>query len=224
MQWLGNRQEMVWFLDNKMRHARKMAVNEKPVFHDILADDWDNLGSIIRRHYFLKPESKDYICVSGEMSEIYHSWVAKLLIPFGLLFGAVVPYKGKDIPVDVHYTSSPSNSNIYWDRVFKFKSGDFHFKSHMVPVKENEVIEFVRFGIGIRLQVTAENGALVFRDAGYIWRLLGYDLPIPGRWLMGKIYVEERPIDDKYFSMKMTLEHPLLGVLFKYNGRFELNA
>lgn len=199
-------------------------MSEKSVFHAVLDDDWNSLGSIIRRHYFLKPESKDYICVSGEMSEIYHSGLAKLLIPFGLLFGAVVPYKGKNIPVDVHYTSNPSNSNIYWDRVFKFKGGDFHFKSHMVPVKENEVIEFVRFGVGIRLKVTAESGALVFRDIGYIWRVLGCDIPIPGQWLMGKVYVEERPIDDQYFSMRMTLKHPLLGALFTYTGKFELNV
>lgn len=199
-------------------------MSKKSVFHVVLGDDWDNLGSIIRRHYFLKPESKDYICVSGEMSEIYHSGVAKLLIPFGLLFGAVVPYKGKNIPVDVHYASNSSNSNLYWDRVFKFRRRDFHFKSHMEPVKESEVIEFVRFGIGIRLKVTAEDGALVFRDIGYIWRVLGCDIPIPGQWLMGKVYVEERSIDDKYFSMKMTLEHPLLGVLFRYAGRFELNG
>lgn len=200
-----------------------MITGEKSVFQSVLADDWDNLGSIIRRHYFLKPKSKDAICVTGEMSEIHHTKIAKLLIPFGLLFGAIVPYRGKNIPIDVHYTSNPNNSNIYWDRVFKFKNGNFHFKSYMEPVKENEVIEFVRFGVGIRLKVTAENGALVFRDIGYIWRVRGYNIPIPGKWLMGKVYVEERPIDDKYFSMKMTLEHPLLGILFKYTGKFELH-
>ena len=199
-------------------------MSEKSIFHIVLGDDWDSLGSIIRHHYFLNPESNDYVCVSGEMLEIHHSVAAKLLIPFGLLFGAVVPYKGKDIPVDVHYTSNPNNSNLYWDRVFKFRRGDFHFKSYMEPVKENEVIEFVRFGVGIRLKVTVEGGALIFRDVGYIWRVIGFDIPIPGQWLMGKVYVEERPIDDEFFSMKMTLKHPLLGVLFTYSGRFELNT
>jgi len=197
-------------------------MNSKSVFQIVLGDDWDKLGGVIKNHYFLKPESSDYICVSGFMSEITHSAIAKLLIPFGLLFGAVVPYKGKNIPIDVHYRSSPENSNIYWDRVFKFESGDFHFKSFMEPVRENEVIEFVRFGVGIRLRVTAENSALVFRDTGYIWRLMGHDIPFPGRWLMGSVYVEERPIDERYFSMKMTLKHPLLGTLFKYVGKFEL--
>ena len=198
-------------------------MSEESVFQIVLGDGWDELGSIIQRHYFLKPKSNDYICVSGEMTEISHSRIAKALIPFGLLFGAIVPYQGKDIPTDVHYNSNPNNSNIYWDRVFKFNRGDFHFKSHMEPVKTNEAIEFVRFGLGIRLAVTAENGALVFRDIGYLWRLFGADLPIPGKWLMGNVYVEERPVDETYFSMKMTLTHPIFGTLFKYTGMFQLN-
>lgn len=199
-------------------------MNDTPVFQTVLGDDWTGLGAIIKNHYFLRPQSADYICVSGEMTEIKHSLVAKMLIPFGLLFGAVVPYQGKNIPIDVHYNSSPENSNIYWDRDFKFKRGSFHFKSFMEPVKQNEVIEFVRFGVGIRLRVTAEDQALVFRDIGYVWRLFGCDLPIPGRWLMGKVYVEERPINDQSFSMKMTLIHPLAGALFEYCGEFVLNA
>lgn len=197
-------------------------MNDKTVFEQVLGDDWNKLGSIIRQHYFLKPNSTDYICVTGEMSEIYHSMAGKLLIPFGMIFGALVPYKGRNIPIDVHYKASVDNANIYWDRVFKFDRGDYHFKSHMEPVKENEVIEFVRFGMGIRLKVTEENSALIFRDVGYIWRLFGYDLAIPGRWLMGKIYVEERPLDDQSFSMNMSLSHPLLGELFRYSGVFEL--
>jgi len=199
-------------------------MNNVPVFKSVLGRSWEDLGDVIKRHYFLKPESDDYICVTGEMSEIYHSNIAKLIIPFGLVFGAVVPYKGKNVPIDVHYRSSISNSNIYWDRVFKFKRGDFHFKSHMESVAENEVIEFVRFGIGIRLKVTAEEGAIVFRDIGYIWRLAGFNIPFPGKWLMGSAYIEERPIDENYFSMEMELVHPVFGTLFKYIGRFELNV
>ena len=198
-------------------------MSEKSIFQIVLGDDWDELGPIIQRHYFLKPQSNDYIRVSGKMTEISHSAIAKALIPFGLLFGAIVPFQGKDIPTDVHYSSNPNNLNIYWDRVFKFILGDFHFKSDMQPVKKNQAIEFVRFGMGIRLAVTVENEALIFRDIGYLWRLFGFNLPIPGKWLMGNVYVEERPIDERYFSMKMTLVHPIFGTLFKYTGIFELN-
>ena len=196
----------------------------KSLFEIILADDWDKLGGVIQRHYFLKPFSDDYICVKGTMSKIHHSLIAKLFIPFALLFGAVVPYRGKNVPVEVHYNSKIDNENLYWDRIFKFSDKNhFHFKSHMEHNGNNEVIEFVRFGVGMRLIVTVEDGALVFRDKGYIWRLFGIDFPIPANLLLGNAYVEERPIDDDNFSMKMILAHPWLGEMFRYEGQFSLD-
>ncbi len=195
----------------------------EPVFKNVLADDWDKLGSVIKHHYSLMPFSDDYICVTGQMLEIFHSAIAKLFIPFGLLFGAVVPYRAKNIPVDVHYNSNHNNGHIYWDRVFKFTDKKhFHFKSHMEHVEGNEVIEYVRFGVGMRLQVTAEGGALVFRDIGYIWRVGSIKIPIPVNWVFGNAYVEERPVDEDNFTMKMVLTHPLFGVMFRYNGQFSL--
>ena len=178
----------------------------KSIFQTVLDEGWEDLGDVIKRHYFLRPFSQDYICVRGEMKEIYHSFIAKLFIPFGLLFGAVVPYRGENIPIDVHYESRLDNANLYWDRVFKFSDrSHFHFKSHMELYKCNEVIEYVRFGIGMRLKVTAENGAIVFRANGYIWRIFGKLIPIPVNLLFGSAYVEERLIDGNRFDMKMIL-------------------
>jgi len=92
----------------------------------------------------------------------------------------------------------------------------------MEKLEGPEVIEFVRFGVGMRLKVTAENGAIVFRDNGYIWRIFGKYIPIPVNLLFGRAYVEERQIDENRFSMKMILEHPLFGVMFRYRGIFNL--
>lgn len=194
-----------------------------PVFKQVLGADWDRLGPIIRRHYFLRSFSDDYICVKGTMHEVHHSAFAKLLIPIARIFGALVPYRGTDVPVEVHYTARRDDATIHWDRVFHFAGrAPFHFRSHMEQIGPNRVIEFVRFGVGMKLRVTAENGALVFRDEGYIWRLFGMDVPLPMGLLMGSAYVEERPVDNDNFSMRMTLTHTLFGKLFRYEGRFTL--
>ena len=193
----------------------------KTVFQNVLADDWSLLGSVIKRHYFLRPHSDDYICVSGVMSRIHHSWFAKIFLPFGVLFGAVVPFRASNVPVDVHYNCCKENANIYWDRVFKLsEKNHYHFKSHMEHISGNEVIEFVRFGVGMRLKVTAEDGAIVFRDKGYIWRIFGMHIPIPVALFFGNAYVEERPLDENNFSMKMVLNHSVFGILFSYEGKF----
>lgn len=197
-------------------------MNQTPIFQQVLGPAWAQLGDVIRRHYFLRSHSSDYICVSGSMDEIHHAPLAKLLIPFGLLCGAIVPYRGRDIAIDVHYNAEPDSARLNWDRVFKFPQGDFHFRSHMQVLKPGEVIEFVRFGIGMRLLVSAEDGALVFRSRGFIWRVLGRDIPLPISLLFGNAYIEERPLDNERFSMRMLIEHPWFGVLFRYSGSFNL--
>lgn len=195
----------------------------EPIFKTVLGDQWMQLGSIIREHYALTPFSQDYVRVEGVMEEVHHSLIAKLLIPFGVLFGAIVPFRGANVPISVHYSSSTDDANLYWDRVFQFRHRkSFHFKSFMHHVGSNEVIEYVRFGVGMRLRVTAEEGALVFRDEGYVWKLFGYRFPIPIGLVFGSAYVEERPLDTDSFSMKMELTHPLFGTLFRYRGRFKI--
>ena len=62
----------------------------------------------------------------------------------------------------------------------------------------------------------------VFRDNGYIWRIFGKLIPIPVNLFFGSAYIEERPIDENRFGMIMLLEHPLFGVMFRYNGIFIL--
>lgn len=195
----------------------------RPVFQEVLGEDWHRLGEVIRRHYFLRPFSDGYICVEGVMHEVEHSAFAKVLLPFARIVGALVPYRGRDVPIEVHYTARPDDGTLHWNRVFQFTGRrPFHFRSHMQQVGPNQVIEFVRFGVGMRLRVTAEEGALVFRDEGYVWRLFGRDLPLPVGLLLGTGYIEERPIDAHSFSMRMTLKHPLFGELFRYSGRFTL--
>lgn len=195
----------------------------KPVFQQVLGGDWDHLGEIIQRHYFLRPLSDDYICVKGTMHEVHHNAFAKLLIPLARIFGALVPHRGAEVPIEVHYNTRPNNGTIHWDRVFHFAGrAPFHFRSYMEHTGSNRVIEFVRFGVGMRLKVTAEDGALVFRDEGYIWRLFDLDVPLPMGLLMGRAYIEERPVDGERFTMRMTLTHPLFGQLFRYNGSFAL--
>lgn len=205
------------------RHEAGMTSASLPIFQQILGDDWERLGAIIRRHYFLRPFSYDQICVKGTMHDVHHSTFAKLLIPLARIFGALVPYRGKNVPIEVHYTTRPDDATIHWDRIFHFPGrAPFHFLSYMEQIGPGKVIEFVRFGVGMKLHVAAEDGALVFRDEGYIWRLFGVDVPLPMALLMGSAYIEERPVDENRFTMRMTLTHPLFGQFFRYEGSFAL--
>ncbi|WP_152047098.1 DUF4166 domain-containing protein [Aureimonas psammosilenae] len=196
-----------------------------PIFASVLGADWFELGAIVRRHYSLRPFRRDAVTVRGAMDEVWHSNLAKLPLPMARLAGALVPYRGRDVPIEVHYSAREADGTLHWDRVFHFPGrSPFHFRSHMELAGGNEVIEFVRLGIGMRLAVTAEAGALVFRGKGYVWRVLGRDWPLPLELVLGRAYVEERPAGEDRFSMRMNLVHPLFGELFRYSGRFAVEA
>ena len=199
--------------------------DDTPIFQRVLGDGWSELGEVVQRHYFLRSGHADRMTVIGTMAEVRAGPVARLTMPLARIVGALVPYQGTDVPVAVHYEPRPDDAALYWDRVFRFPGRKpYHFRSHMVANGPAEVIEFVRFGVGLRLAVTAEDGALVFRDLGYVWRIAGVDVPLPARLLLGRAYVEERPIagEPDRFTMRMTLRHPLFGEMFAYSGTFQL--
>ena len=204
-----------------MKHA--------PVFQQVLGPAWEQLGDVVRRHYTMAPFSDDNVCVYGVMSEVWHAPWAALLMPFGRLFAALVPHTGTDVPIKVHYRCHPGNAHLYWNRVFHFSGKPpFHFRSHMEHDARHgsEVIEYGRFGVGMRLAVSVEEGALVFRDLGYVWRIAGLRIPLPLGLLLGTAYVEERPDprDADHFTMRMRLRHRWFGDVFRYSGRFHLPA
>jgi hypothetical protein len=200
-----------------------------PIFQQVLGPAWEQLGNVVRRHYTMAPFSDDNVCVYGVMSEVWHAPWAALLMPFGRFFGALVPHTGTDVPIEVHYRCHPGDAHLYWNRVFHFSGKPpFHFRSHMEHHARHgsEVIEYVRFGVGMRLAVSAEEGALVFRDLGYVWRIAGLRIPLPLGLLLGTAYVEERPDprDADHFTMRMRLRHRWFGDVFRYSGRFHLPA
>lgn len=199
----------------------------RPVFEQVLGPQWERLGAVVRRHYTMAPYSADHVCVHGTMDEVHHARWARMLMPLGRLFGALVPHAGRAVPIEVHYRCRPDDAQLHWDRIFRFEGrAPFHFRSRMALARgKGEVIEYVRFGLGLRLAVSAEDGALVFRDRGYVWRLFGgLHLPLPLGLLMGTAYVEERPDpqDGECFSMRMVLRHRWFGDVFRYSGRFRL--
>lgn len=195
----------------------------EPVFKQLLGKRWSELGAVIQQHYSLRPYSTDAISVAGTMLEVRYSRAAGFLLPLFRIFGALVPYAGVDVPIVVHYRCKPTERRIYWSRLFQFPArAEYCFRSYMEPRAHGEMVEFVRFGVGMRLAVTAEAGALVFRDKGYVWRIGPWLIPLPLGWLLGRAYIEERPISETEFSMEMTLTQPWFGELFHYRGKFAL--
>ncbi len=196
----------------------------QPVIKRALGEQWDELDAIVKQHYDITPGNDSAMVIRGIMSEVYHSKIAKLFLLPGRLFGALVPYRGKDIPTEVkNWTTEDNLSAMFWYRTLIFPNkAPVIFRSRMEHIDGNEIIEYVKFGMGIRLHAYSKNGALHFRSKGYVWKVGPITLPIPNWAILGDAEIVEKSISDTVFFIEFNMIHPLFGKTFSYTGTFAI--
>ena len=194
-----------------------------PVLKQALGLGWSSLAPVIQAHYGLTPFTDEQIHLKGMMDRVTYSSIAVLLMPLAVFVGALVPYRGQNVPVDAINQSAPGRPEYFWSRTFYFtEKKPFTFRSAMIRSGAGELTEYVRFGLGIRFAVTVLNGGLIERDLGYVWKLSRWSIPLPIHLLFGRSTVQEMPISDSEYQMKWTVTHPLFGETFAYSGRFAI--
>ena len=192
----------------------------EPIFKSIFGKDWDSLPPVMKKHYASRPYHNDKVTVEGIM-KVESSLLGKMMAPFFRLAGTLVPYEGDNIPATVVFISTVDSDVFQFDRTFRFPGRKpYRFHSRMKPVGGNELVEFMRFGIGWHMAFTWNGEKVVLTHKGYVLNLFGFLLPLPLDLLMGKGYADETPINDNEFSMTMQIRHPWWGKVYGYSGTF----
>ncbi|PIR38116.1 MAG: hypothetical protein COV35_07705 [Alphaproteobacteria bacterium CG11_big_fil_rev_8_21_14_0_20_39_49] len=195
---------------------------DQPTFRPIFGDSWSSLPPVMSKHYANRPYSNDIVTVKGKM-DVKFNWFIKLMSPFLRLSGALVPYEGNDIPTIVRFKSEPHSNVFCFDREFRFvNKKPFHFNSRMIPQNGNEVIEFMRFGIGWKCKYSYDGKKVVLAHKGYVWKIFNINIPVPIGLLLGSGYAEEEALSDNSFKMKMVITHMLFGKMYEYKGTFKV--
>jgi predicted DCC family thiol-disulfide oxidoreductase YuxK len=192
-----------------------------PIFAAIFGEDWARLPLVMQRHYAVRAYSDDSVTVRGTL-DIEVSWGVRIM---ARLTGMLVPYAGKNIPVTVTFRSGRHSRAFHFERVFHFpQHGDICFNSRMDPGGGNELVEFMRFGIGWKLAYRWDGEAVRLEHRGYVWRLLGWMIPLPLAWIIGRGNAVEVPLSDATFRMHTSAVHPWFGRTFGYGGEFTVIA
>ena len=99
-----------------MQQAKPMSIIQQA-----LGKQWDNLDDIVRRHYEMAPGTTSDITIHGTMDHVFHSNIAKLFLLPGRIFGALVPYRGNNIPTTVrNWTTEENTRAMFWHRTLQF--------------------------------------------------------------------------------------------------------
>ncbi len=194
----------------------------QPIFKSVFGDDWDKLPTVIQKHYANYPYTDDVITVKGTL-DITCSGPIKILKPLLLLMGSLPAYNQKNVPVTVSFESSRNSKEFRFNRIFYFhENKPYHFRSRMVQVEGNEVVEIMRFNIGWQMNYLWQDNKVILKHKGYVFKLFRYFIPLPITFLLGEGYAEEIAVDDERFNMIVHITHPLFGKIYQYKGQFRL--
>ncbi len=189
------------------------------IFKPIFGAEWDKLPTVMQKHYAVRSGSADEVRLDGAL-DVRVSLFVRLLAK---LTGMLVPYAGERVPVTVLLSSSPETRALHFDRAFHFPSRQtVHFRSRMQPVGGNELVEWMRFGLGWRCAYTWDGSKVVLAHRGYVLRLLSWHVLLPLEWVLGRGYAEEVPLGEDSFAMWTHTLHPWFGETFRYGGEFKI--
>lgn len=193
-----------------------------PVFKSIFGAAWDGMPRVFRRHYANRPYSDDIATVEGVM-DISCAGPVKWLAPLFALARTIPPYEEKGVKVTVHFRSHPRTGFFYFERIFHFKGRKpYRFRSTMIPVGGNEIVEATGPGAGWRCAFGSAGDRIIMRHKGFAAHVMGRTFPVPLAWLLGEGHAEEIAVDDDTFDMFMHLTHPRFGKIYEYKGRFRM--
>ncbi len=204
---------------SKINNLRR---NQPPIFSRVFGEQWEKLPPVFQQHYANRPYCDDKIIVEGILDVSCYSYM-KLLRPFYRILGTVPVLTEKQVPVTVHFDSKNNSSAFHFNRTFYFAGKKpYHFRSRMIPIGHNEVVEVMRFGICWRTCFDYHNNRVTLTHRGYAIKLANFFLPLPITWLIGRGDAEEVAVDDSHFDMKVEMRSPLCGLVYSYAGQFKV--
>ena len=174
--------------------------------------DWARLPETLRRRFTASHAPSRYVArMSFERSAL-----GAVFAVLSKAFKAPLPlHRRQDVPVVVDVRSE--GEGVVWSR--QFGPGTL-VRSVKSAGPGGTVLERTDGGLGMLLDVTVDDGALVFTSRSFFLAIGRWRLPIP-EWLTpGRCRVEHRAVDAERFRFTLTMTHPLGGTTFRQTGLF----
>ena len=212
-----------WLLRRKkVGRIDNLDLKKDPTFKSIFGEAWDLLPTVMKKHYGNRPYSNEVTRVKGTL-EVFCRPPLLWFSPLMKLLGQIPIFNEKNVPVTVYFESDVDTKYFHFNRVFNFANAKtYKFHSRMLQIKDNQVVEIMRFGLAWKMAYSWDGEKVVLSHRGYAIHILGHLVPLPLTLFMGAGEAIEIPIDERTFEMKVVITHPWWGELYGYNGRFEV--
>jgi hypothetical protein len=187
------------------------------------AADWASLPAAVRRRFETTIPQGGMKLYAGRVISTEISRAGRVLAFFAGIAGSPLPdTNGATGPATVIVTDDKVRGGQLWTRLFSRPGRDAQM---ITSVKRftgpTGMEERLGHGFTMRLKLSAEDGALVFRSAGYDIELFGHRVLLPALLAPGTCEIVHRNLGPTRFAFILTLTHPLFGRLIRQEAHFE---
>ena len=212
-----------WLLRRKkVGRIDNLSLRDEPIFKSVFGKDWDKLPPIMQKHYANHPYQHEVNSVKGNV-DVYCKPPLLWFAPVMKLLSQVPAFNENDVSITVDFESDLNTKAFHFKRCFYFANKKpYHFRSRMLPIKNNELVEIMALGLCWRMQVFWDGEKVILAHKGYALHLFGHFIPLPLTYILSAGNAEEHPVDDNTFDMEVNITHPWWGNIYGYKGRFEV--
>ncbi|MBS0472196.1 MAG: DUF4166 domain-containing protein [Proteobacteria bacterium] len=185
-------------------------------------DDWLALPQAVRKRFSKRLSNGASVVYAGQVAEMRASFAGRVLSQLARLIGSPLPlFRDIHVPAVVTVTEDERSGGQVWTRIYARHGGlpqVIHSAKRFAGPTGLE--ECVGGGVGMALTVAVEEGALLFRSAGYFIQLFGRRIALP-RWLTpGNLTVSHVELGEGRFQFGLDIVHPWLGQLMHQTAVF----
>jgi len=184
--------------------------------------DWRRLPRATRRRFSKRLADGRTAIYAGEVIDVGFSRIGWWLAQIARLIGGPLPTSiDIHVPSIVTVTEDVRTSGQIWTRIYARRNGFpqvIHSSKRFAGRTGLE--EYLGLGFGMALQTAVEDGAMVFRSAGYFLQIGRMKFALPALLTPGLLTVTHRDLGDEQFQFSLELNHPRFGSLIRQTAVF----
>jgi hypothetical protein len=198
------------------------------MFEQAMGEDFGRLHPMLQRRFGVGLTS-GYACVGrGTMHRIRRGpWWTVPFLQIGRLRNILVPHVGTDVPFIIEnypYRDPFGREAVTFVREYRLRGRTHRFDATMIRASsDGHIVDYLgtheHLAVDLDLRVETDGSLLLRSDAQRFYEgVFGFRFPMlfSGRALLRERYDDEAGV----FRVDLTVENPVFGFLFGYDGEF----
>ncbi len=185
---------------------------------------WDSLRPAVRKRFGKRLNGGVSVTYQGKVVSMQMNLAGRILAHAARMIGAPLPYdlSSVDQPAVVTVTEDIAGSGQFWIRQYGRKAGFpqvVHSSKRFAGSTGLE--EYIGYGIGMALNISAEGQDLLFKSDHYFLQVLGRRIRLPRALSPGALVIGHHDIGNGQFRFSLDLRHRLFGQMISQDAIFQ---